>query len=75
MRKPKLRIYGYDETMHRTNFVDVETNEDGQVVAVWFRHMPVRFEQCLIGPARAEEMKKMYKNSKPPKLHAIVVED
>lgn len=75
MRKPKLRTYGHDGTIHGTKHVDIESNADGQVVAVWFRCQPLRFEQREVGSGRATELKQMYKGYEAPKIHAIVLED
>lgn len=75
MKKPKLTTYGHDKTIHRTHLVNVETDERGQVVAVWFRCMALRFEQSTVGADRATVMKEMYKENKFPNIHAVVVED
>lgn len=38
------KVYGSDETIHRTNTIDVQINKDtGQVVAVWFRCLNLPF--------------------------------
>ncbi len=54
------RTYGNDKTIHQTSEVNVETDDDGNVVAVWFRCQPIAFTQSNHGPQRAEEMRRMY---------------
>jgi len=74
----KFREYGHDQTIHGSNHVDVETDENGTVIAVWFRCQPLPFRQSKktgeFGKQRAKEMQKMY-HSYTPKLHAVVIED
>ena len=53
------RFYGDGGTIHRTGFVDVETDAMGTVVAVWFRCQPLPFKQTFVAPARATEMRHM----------------
>ena len=40
----QTKVYGHDKTLHRTQHVDVQV-DNGKVVAVWFRCLPLRFEQ------------------------------
>jgi hypothetical protein len=50
-KKPKpaeveaSRFYGGDDTWHQTGTVDVQLDEDGNVVAVWFRCRTLPFKQ------------------------------
>jgi hypothetical protein len=78
MTKPKLTTYGHGGTIHGTNHVDVETDAEGNVVAVWFRCCAIPFEQMKhnkYSNNRVQAMKNLYKNKQAPKLHAIVIED
>mgnify|MGYP001579770811 CR=1 FL=1 len=61
-------IYGHDRTIHRTGYVDVETDEKGQVVAVWFRCATLPFKQHRVDGERARQMRE---GSKPPPILAI----
>jgi len=65
--------YGDDNTIHRTNHVDVEVDEYGKVVAVWFRCSLVPFEQVEVDVDRAKDMESAYANH-PPGIKAIVFE-
>ncbi len=38
-------IYGHDRTIHRSGHLDVETDDNGNVVAVWFRCLSLPFKQ------------------------------
>jgi hypothetical protein len=38
-------IYGHDGTIHKTRYLDVEVDDDGRVVAVWFRCLMLPFKQ------------------------------
>jgi hypothetical protein len=53
--------YGYDETIHKTEFLYVETDLDGVVRSVWFRCAMIPFEQVKVGPNRAQDMYAAYK--------------
>lgn len=54
------RYYGGDQTIHRTGYVDVETDSKGRVVSVWFRCQPLPFKQTVVGVDRANDMRGMY---------------
>lgn len=66
--------YGDNKTIHRTRHIDVETDEAGNVVSVWFRCMSLPFKQVTVSDTRAEDMKRMYSESEV-KLNAVVLED
>ena len=71
-----VRVYGFDKTIHATEHLDVETDKDGHVVAVWFRCQPLPFLQFGVAKSRAEEMTRMYEDATAiPALHAVSVED
>ncbi len=50
-------IYGHNNTIHHTSYLDVETDKAGNVVSVWFRCMKLPFKQTKVDNARALEMK------------------
>jgi hypothetical protein len=79
LAKEELR-YGDDGTIHRTGHLDVEVDNYGKVVAVWFRCMPLPFEQSHAEPHRALDMNRMYSGAsaitdKPRKIKAVVLEN
>ena len=52
-----MTLYGNDNTIHRTEHVEVEVDDDGSVVAVWFRCIQLAFTQHQAGDSRAAEMR------------------
>ena len=54
-----MALYGNKNTMHGSEEVNVELDEDGKVVAVWFRCLPLAFTQHVKGEKRAVEMRAM----------------
>ncbi len=66
--------YGDNKTIHGTRHLNIETDIEGRVVSVWFRCMPLPFEQVTVSEVRAEEMYRMYSESEI-KLNAVVLED
>ncbi len=68
-------LYGHDRTIHRTTHVDVETDAEGRVAAVWFRCMALPFRQSAADQARAEDMRAMYAGAGVMRLTAVTVED
>lgn len=56
LAKP-ARFYGDGGTIHGTGHLDVEVDDAGQVVAVWFRCLMLPFKQTDVEPARAREMR------------------
>lgn len=71
----RSRSYGWSDTIHRDKALDVETDDEGNVVAVWFRCQPLPFTQTKRDEQRAEEMRRMYADSPMPKLLAVDLED
>lgn len=68
-------IYGNDSTWHKTEAVDVEVDQHGRVVSVWFRCMALPFRQSDVGPERANDMIRMYKGAAGrSKLKAVDIE-
>jgi hypothetical protein len=71
-----LRYYGSDMTIHGNTSLDVETDEAGHVVAVWFRCQPLLFKQVSVKARRAAEMRAMYAaDVAPPQLEAVVLKE
>jgi hypothetical protein len=70
-----LRYYGSDMTIHDNESLDVEVDEHGQVVAVWFRCQPLPFVQSRAGKERSSSMRDMYLNGDVPWVDAVVLRD
>lgn len=72
-----LRYYGSDMTIHQTPGLDVETDADGSVVAVWFRCQPLPFKQSHANASRAMNMRRMYSDnpSDAPTIEAVVLKE
>lgn len=68
-------IYGHDKTIHSTRELDVEVDDAGQVVAVWFRCMALPFKQVRADNQRKLEMRLTYAENKVPELLAVEVSD
>ena len=75
MKKKKRYKYGGNSTIHRTGWVDVETNEAGEVVGVWFRCHMLRFKQSKVEGTRSDEMKESYSKEKIPVLISMEFEE
>lgn len=52
-------VNGEQRTIHGTEHLDVETDHDGNVVAVWFRCSMLPFEQVAVGASRAADMRRV----------------
>jgi hypothetical protein len=75
-RENGTRYYGDGGTIHGTQHLHVETNIEGDVVAVWFRCQPLPFEQVVVGLSRAREMRSMGNpRSRGTSLHGVEVRD
>jgi len=48
--------YGFNKTIHRTGALEVEVDDQGRVVAVWFRCMMLPFKQHKVDQERAHDM-------------------
>jgi hypothetical protein len=68
-------IYGHDKTWHQTEYLDVETDKHGTVVAVWFRCMLIPFKQSPVNGQRAKEMEKAYASHPLHSLVAVELDD
>jgi hypothetical protein len=64
------RFYGDEGTIHRTDFIDVETF-NGEVVAVWFRCQAIAFRQHEVDLVRATNILDMV----APKITGVEVSD
>lgn len=70
------RTYGFYGTVHSTEHLSVEVDQQGQVVAVWFRCQALPFKQSPANTARSTEMNRMYGDgSTMPRLIAVEVID
>jgi hypothetical protein len=68
--EPEFR-YGDNGTIHGSTEVNVELDEYGQVVAVWYRCMMLPFTQRVCSPNRAHDMRSAYEQPARP-IKAIV---
>lgn len=66
-------VYGYDKTIHRTTQLDVELDEHGDVVAVWFRCQMLPFRQSRATEARARQLR--HHHDDLPELVAVELQD
>ena len=57
-------MYGYGGTIHSSKEVNVELDNKGKVVAVWFRCAALPFTQTVVDAQRAMEMDVMYDKGK-----------
>lgn len=48
--------YGYNKTIHRSKYLNVETDKTGKVVAVWFRCMRLPFKQSVVDKNRVKDL-------------------
>src|SRR4030095_14529065 len=74
--KPETYTYGDNRTIHQTQYLDIETDRRGGVVAVWFRCMSLPFRQTVVDENRADQMRTMYLESDGetyPKINSINV--
>jgi hypothetical protein len=69
------RYYGDGGTIHGTEYVDIETDSAGRVVAVWFRCQMLPFEQTTVHDVRAHYMREAYAEGHVPKLTGVEVLD
>jgi hypothetical protein len=60
-------IYGHDGTFHQTNEVNIEKDDWGNIVSVWFRCATLPFTVRKVRRSRADEMIELYNNNPPPK--------
>lgn len=62
LERTNMREYGHSSTIRTNNYLDIEVDIDGKVVAVWFRCQPLPFKQVSAENARAEDMEQMYRD-------------
>lgn len=72
-----IQTYGHDGTIHGSEHVDVEVDNQGKVVGVWFRCICVNFEQVNVDNARAVTMREIYEHNDPApiRIKAIQYDD
>jgi hypothetical protein len=69
--RPDTYRYGGNGTIHRTHNVNVEVDEFGYVVAVWFRCHLIPFDVTKVGADRSADMGRAYRGNNPPGIEAI----
>lgn len=69
------RTYGFNGTIHHSEQLDVETDHNGEVVAVWFRCMPLPFQQTYCDGRRADSMRDLNREGNLSRLVAVEVID
>lgn len=80
-RKPRTKIpegtryYGSEGTIHQNESLDVEVDDNGVVVAVWFRCQPLPFKPSSAGQSRVREMREMYGKGSFGSIEAVVMRD
>ena len=72
---PEVRVYGDDKTIHRNESLDVEVDDKGNVVSVWFRCQMLPFKQSNVEPDRAREMRDAYEEHGAPRIANVGVID
>lgn len=68
-------VYGHDGTIHCSNQLDIEVDDQGEIVSVWFRCAGLPFKQINVGKSRADEMRRMYSENKIHPITAIEFKD
>lgn len=56
----EVQLYGADNTIHKNQWIDIETDPSGKVVAAWFRCATLPFKQFKVGEDRADQMRTLY---------------
>jgi hypothetical protein len=51
------RYYGDGGTIHSTEQLDIDTDKDGNVIAVWFRCQLLAFQQVRCDERRTEDLR------------------
>lgn len=69
------RYYGDGGTIHQTGEVNVELDENGQVVSVWFRCQMLPFTQRVVDDRRAAEMRRAYSDYPVSRLSGVEIVD
>lgn len=68
------RYYGGTATICASTRLNVEMDQHGNVVAVWFRDQPLPFSQVRVDASRTMDMHIMRRNGLP-ELHGVEVRD
>lgn len=66
-------VRGYQRTIHDSEHLDVEVNDKGRVVAVWFRCARLPFEQVDVGYQRAKDMQAQWERLDKVALMAVTL--
>jgi hypothetical protein len=66
--------YGYDNTIHRTQLLNVEVDKKGNVVSVRLRCMLLPFSVTVVDKARADEMRRAYETDTVFPINAVDVD-
>lgn len=59
--------------MHGNDFLNVEVDEFGKVVSVWYNCLALNFEQSDVDSERAKQMRDMYENNGVTGIKSIKV--
>jgi hypothetical protein len=73
LKEHGTQYYGDGGTIHHNNHVDVEVDNDGNVVSVWFRCCLLPFKHHFVDAQRAKDMNESYASSDIPKLHGVEI--
>ena len=68
------RYYGDGGTISPNTHLDVETDKDGNVVAVWFRCQHLPFKQTKVDDNRADDMHRLYEGFNST-MHGVEIKD
>lgn len=68
-------FYGHNKTIHGTQKLNIEIDNNGSVVSVWFRCCALPFDVTVVNDSRAEDMCKMSDTiNKTIKLNAVDID-
>ena len=63
--------YEKDKSIHKKDTLDVEVDENGKVVAVWFNCLALAFRQSNANVTRASDMERMYADNEVARINSI----
>ena len=67
------QYYGDGGTIHASSDINVELDDQGRVVSVWFRCCPLQFTQTVVDTNRAQDMRAMYQRNDFAGLHGLEI--
>lgn len=70
-KKRGTSYYGDGGTIHNTSEINVELDENGKVVSVWYRCCLLPFSQRIVDSQRAKSMKEAYENNDIPEIRGL----